>query len=111
MRRHGAAANADVQAAAPSDASCMTDDPPAYAAERAGAAPVVKAPEPAAPPVWATAPAQQQAEPAQDEVDIKDILRRMRFVTIGNAVEARTLLQALRDLRGSDKAAVLEAPA
>ncbi len=108
--RHGAAADADAWAAAPSGASDVADDALAYAADLAGAAPAAAAPEPAAPPAWATAPARHQAEPAQDEADIKDILRRMRFATVGTAAEARTLLQALRDLRGSDKAAVLEAP-
>jgi hypothetical protein len=72
-------------------------------------APVAEAP-PAPEPAWASDMA-GHAEPAQDEADIKDILRRMRFATIGTASEAPTVLAALRDLRRSEKtAAVLEAP-
>ena len=100
----------------------VTDDPFADAADRANtrqtpdaaqeAAPALLGETqtgPVVPPAWASEGA-HQAEPAQDEADIKDILRRMRFATLGNAAEARTLLDALRDLRTSDKAAVLEAP-
>jgi hypothetical protein len=72
--------------------------------------PVLQAPELAPPqPAWAS-DASQEPEPAQDEANIKDILRRMRFATLGTPTEARTLLAALRDLRASGKAAVLEGP-
>ena len=87
-------------------------------AEEIAAAPVeevpppraIEAPEPPPPqPAWASE-APHEPEPAQDEANIKDILRRMRFTTLGTAAEARTMLDALRDLRGSGKSAVLEAP-
>ncbi len=114
-------------------AEVAADDLPASAADRAGAhavpeeteeavsaaapvdgaqpppPPVLEPPEPAPQPAWASE-APREAEPAQDEANIKDILRRMRFTTLGTTAEARTMLDALRDLRGSDKAAVLEAP-
>ena len=59
------------------------------------------------PPKWA-AETETALEPAQDEADIKDILRRMRFATLGTVSEARTMLDALRAVRASDKATVLE---
>lgn len=59
------------------------------------------------PPKWA-AETESSLEPAQDEADIKDILRRMRFATLGTVSEARTMLDALRAVRASDKASVLE---
>ena len=91
-------------------ASAVVEDAPAEAAvpepvsEPAVALPAEEAPPP---PRWAVE-AEAPAEPAQDEADIKDILRRMRFATLGTVYEARTMLEALRDLRASDKAAVLE---
>ncbi|HYI81926.1 MAG TPA: hypothetical protein VEX11_01800 [Acetobacteraceae bacterium] len=67
-------------------------------------------PTPVAQPAWASE-TPHGAEPAQDDADIKDILRRMRFATVGSPSDAPTMLAALRGIRGSDKAAaVLEAP-
>ena len=84
---------------------------PDAAAETGNRAPAVaaQAPVPAPQPAWATE-TPGEAAPTEDEADIKDILRRMRFATVGTAAEARTMLHALRDLRASEKAAVLEAP-
>jgi hypothetical protein len=103
---------------APADAPERAEAPVAPAAPEPVAVALPAAPEPVAPPGEEAAPpppkwaaeAGPSAEPAQDEADIKDILRRMRFATLGTVSEARTLLDALRDLRASDKAAVLEAP-
>jgi hypothetical protein len=63
----------------------------------------------APPPSWA-AESEPEGEPAQDDANIKDILRRMRFATLGKVSEARTMLAALRSLRDAGVAHVLEAP-
>lgn len=113
-------AEAEAEAEAPAEAAAYAGDTadaaaapraPEAAAEAAVATRPEPAPEPAPPPAWASpAAGPLQAEPAQDEADIKDILRRMRFATIGTATEAPTALAALRELRGSERtAAVLEA--
>ncbi|GAA0582303.1 hypothetical protein GCM10009416_20900 [Craurococcus roseus] len=81
---------------------------PAPVPEPAGFAPRAEEEAPP-PPKWAVE-TEAAAEPAQDEADIKDILRRMRFATLGTVSEARTMLDALRGLRASEKAAVLEGP-
>lgn len=110
-----AALGADEQAVARDAAGAVSDDRHSDVAEQVGAEQAAPAPligeatEPAPPPAWASE-TPHGGEPAQDDADIKDILRRMRFATLGNPAEARTMLDALRDLRGSDKAAVLEAP-
>jgi hypothetical protein len=78
--------------------------PPCLPARRRAASPE-REPQPA----WASSEAPQLAEPAQDDADIKDILRRMRFATLGTTSEARSMLEALRGIRGSDQATVLEA--
>ncbi len=96
-------------AAGAGDRTDVLDAPQPVDRHRVAAPPDELPAVPAAPPAWASE-GSQQAEPAQDDTDIKDILRRMRFATLGTAAEARTMLDALRDLRGSDKAAVLEAP-
>jgi hypothetical protein len=99
---------ADAQAASLDEA----DERAAEASVDKAPSPAVQAPEPEpapAQPAWASEAA-QEAEPTQDEANIKDILRRMRFATLGTAAEARTMLAALRDLRGQGKPAVLEAP-
>jgi hypothetical protein len=80
------------------------------AAVPAGEAPRAASPEREPQPAWASSEAPQPAEPAQDDADIKDILRRMRFATLGTTSEARSMLEALRGIRGSDQATVLEAP-
>ena len=95
------------RAAAGSDEADAAAPPPGQAS-----APLpVPVPVPAEPePAWASEASHHHAEPAQDDADIKDILRRMRFATVGTPSEAPTMLAALRELRGSDKAAVLESP-
>jgi hypothetical protein len=106
-----AAAEADgLVAERPSrDAAERADEAPALPRESAAPAAALPAEEPPPQPRWA-AETEMPAEPAQDEADIKDILRRMRFATLGTVSEARTMLEALRGLRSSDKAAVLEGP-
>ena len=84
--------------------------PPPRRSGQASAPVPAPEPTPVAQPAWASE-APHGAEPAQDDADIKDILRRMRFATVGTPSEAPTMLAALRGIRGSDKAAaVLEAP-
>ena len=63
----------------------------------------------APPPPWA-AESGTEGQPAEDETNIKDILRRMRFATLGKVSEARTMLAALRSLHDAGVAHVLEAP-
>ena len=96
------------RAAAGSDEADAAAPPPGQASAPLPAP--VPVPEPEPEPAWASEAPHHHAEPAQDDADIKDILRRMRFATVGTPSEAPTMLAALRELRGSDKAAVLEAP-
>lgn len=91
---------------APPPAEAERREAPAAFAVPDAVAAVLPAEEPP-PPKWA-AENEAALEPAQDEADIKDILRRMRFATLGPVSEARTVLDALRAIRASDKATVLE---
>jgi hypothetical protein len=112
--RSGAAADATAEGAtggSATDGRTARTTPDRGDAPQPASAPGASAPAEApapSPPAWASAA--PQAEPAQDDADIKDILRRMRFATVGTPSEAPTMLAALRGLRGSSKAAVLEAP-
>lgn len=112
--RSTAPASSETAPAALDGAAPATAEKPRTAADAdeidAMLAAVDTPPEPPEPPrpAWASG-APPQAEPAQDEADIKDILRRMRFATIGVASEARTLLAALRGLRASSEPTVVEA--